>query len=137
MRAMSIFSREAGTSTRGCRARAALRIRVSMSAIGSVSIAAFLPARLDHAGNLAGQRPQPEADAAELELPQIAPRTPAEPAAVTHPHAEFRLLPHLGKLTGSRHRSSLAPQRQPEQPQQLAALLVGCRRRRQANVHPA
>src|SRR5713226_10226209 len=38
MRASSIFSFDAGTSTRACLARAALRMRVSMSAIGSVCI---------------------------------------------------------------------------------------------------
>src|SRR5579875_582655 len=38
MRAISIFSREAGTSAFGCRARIALRTLVSMSAVGSLSI---------------------------------------------------------------------------------------------------
>src|SRR5260221_10347671 len=40
------------------------------------------PARLNHAGNLAFQRELPEAQPAERELAQVAPRTPAAPAAV-------------------------------------------------------
>src|SRR5436190_18412716 len=36
MRAISTFNRDDGMSTRGCRDSVALRIRVSMSAIGSV-----------------------------------------------------------------------------------------------------
>src|SRR3954447_4737558 len=36
MRAISTFNRDEGMSTRGCRDSVALRIRVSMSAIGSV-----------------------------------------------------------------------------------------------------
>src|SRR2546428_3982674 len=42
MRAISSFSLEAGTSTFWCRARIALRIRVSMSATGSVNFIALL-----------------------------------------------------------------------------------------------
>src|SRR5215469_13716931 len=38
MRAISVFSFEAGTSTLGCLARIALRTRVSMSAMGSLVI---------------------------------------------------------------------------------------------------
>jgi len=42
----------------------------------------FLPARLGHAGNLAGECQIPETDATELEFPQISSRTAAAPAAV-------------------------------------------------------
>src|SRR6266542_5846464 len=42
MRAISSFSLEAGTSTFWCRARIALRIRVSMSATGSVNFIVLL-----------------------------------------------------------------------------------------------
>src|SRR5262245_6597205 len=38
MRAISVFSFDAGTSTLGCRAASALRKRVNISAIGSLNI---------------------------------------------------------------------------------------------------
>src|SRR3984893_16256905 len=79
-RAISILSLDAGNSTRACRALAALRMRVSMSEMGSVCI---LPTRLDHAGNLAAQRVTAETDAAHLELANVAARPPADAAAVS------------------------------------------------------
>src|SRR5688572_9262896 len=98
MRAISTFSLDEGMSTLGSLARTPLRIRVIMSATGSVmfiaSSPALLPARLDHAGNLPGQRQLAEADAAHLELPQIAARPPAAAAAVVLAHGE------LGRLLG-------------------------------------
>src|SRR6266568_4279079 len=42
MRAISVFRLEVGTSTFWCRARIALRIRVNMSATGSVNFIALL-----------------------------------------------------------------------------------------------
>src|SRR5580698_10717364 len=77
IRAISIFNLDAGTSTLGWRASAALRIRVSMSPIGSdvpivTSFATSpLPTRLDHDGNLTGQGELPETDPAYIELAQI------------------------------------------------------------------
>src|SRR5579871_2440131 len=88
IRAISIFTLEAGTSTLGWRAICALRMRVSISPMGSdVSMRPVLslPARLDHAGDFARQRQLPEADAAQIELAQIASRTAAAEAAVTMP----------------------------------------------------
>src|SRR5262249_10254737 len=93
MRAISIFSFEEGTSTLGSLARTPFRIRASMSATGSVMFignTSGLPARLDHAGHVARQRFLAEADAAELELPQVAPRTAARAAAVVLAHGELR-----------------------------------------------
>src|SRR5918911_776209 len=99
MRATSSFSFEAGMSTRECLAAMALRMRVSMSAIGSVITQtpdrvlgvgswvpvprpldpapktrnlSSLPARLDDAGDLPLQRQLAETDAAQLELAQVA-----------------------------------------------------------------
>src|SRR5215210_6619107 len=98
MRAISSFSFDAGMSTRECFARIALRILVSMSAIGSVITQLqkrvlgvgfwvlgwrlltntqhptpfSLPARLDDAGDLPLERQLAEADAAQLELAQVA-----------------------------------------------------------------
>src|SRR5438105_217710 len=101
-RAICSFRREAGISTAGRSMRLALRMRVSMSAIGSVIMAmidilagwvgsgvlptGFLDARDEAvAGHVA------EADAADAELPVHGPRPAADPAAV--PHAD-----HLARL---------------------------------------
>src|ERR1017187_4327357 len=88
MRAISVFSLEAGTSTLGWRALMALRTRVSMSAMGSLVILAlqrFLwvsPARLRDAGDLPVQRQLAEAQPADAELAQKSARPSAAPAAV-------------------------------------------------------
>src|ERR1700691_105152 len=88
MRAISVFSLEAGTSTLGCRARMALRTRVSMSAIGSLVIPALQlilwlsPARLCDAGNFPVQRQLAEAQPADAELAQKGARPSAAPATV-------------------------------------------------------
>src|SRR6476660_7858114 len=85
MRAISVFSLEAGTSTFGWRAWIALRTRVSMSAIGSLVIVLllpFLPASLGHTRNLAIQGELAEAEAANSELAQKRARPSTTPAAV-------------------------------------------------------
>src|ERR687891_109393 len=68
MRAISTFIRELGISARSCSAWLALRIRVSMSAIGSVSISSLLPGALGHARDHALVGELPQADPAEPEL---------------------------------------------------------------------
>src|SRR3954447_23471551 len=71
MPASASFSFEEGIRTVSCIATLALRIRVSMSAIGSVIVIAEpppSPARLRHAGQLAGVRHLPDADAAQPEV---------------------------------------------------------------------
>src|SRR6266545_8185550 len=96
---MFSFSREVGIVAVSCNALLALRIRVSMSAIGSVSIsqtsipisntirgkcAAFstaLPGALGHAGDHARVGELPQADPAEPELLEDRARTPAPVAA--------------------------------------------------------
>src|SRR5260370_440992 len=70
MRAISVFSRETGTSTRWCLAAAALRRRVRKSAMGSVCIV-LLPAGFHDAGDLALQRHTAKTDSAHLELADI------------------------------------------------------------------
>src|SRR3954466_345529 len=67
MRAISFFSFEDGISARSCSALLALRMRVSMSATGSVIIAAS-PRALGHAGDDPGVGELAQADAAEPEL---------------------------------------------------------------------
>src|SRR5205085_10180300 len=90
MRAISTFRREVGISACSCIALLALRMRVSMSATGSVSIARLLPARFGHAGDHALMRELPQADPAEAELAEDGARAPAAVAA--------RVVPHLATL---------------------------------------
>src|SRR5580765_3948039 len=113
MRAISSFSLEAGTSTFWCRARIALRIRVSISATGSVNFIRFaspqppvlsafsgepatarvpnhLPRRLRNPRNLPAQRQPTETQTAQPELAQERPRPPANLAAVVPPRRELR-----------------------------------------------
>src|SRR5262245_1283526 len=67
--------------------RWALRIRVSMSAIGSViGMGTPLPARLDQAGATTVKRDQPQLAARNPELAVDAARAPGERAAVPQPH---------------------------------------------------
>src|SRR5205085_1429336 len=73
-----------GISTAGRSMRLALRMRVSMSAIGSVIMAWVpfrSPARLAHAGDQAAAGHVPETDAADAELAVDGPRPPAQLAA--------------------------------------------------------
>src|SRR5438045_866626 len=99
MRAISAFNREVGMSTRVCLAVTALRIRVSMSAIGSVislnlcrpratgphsrrAVHQLLPAALGHPGHVAFERQLPETQTAERELPHVGARPAAQAAPV-------------------------------------------------------
>src|SRR4030095_3843125 len=126
MRAISTFSLEVGTSTRGSRARTPFRIRVISAAMGSVMFIGLpLPARLDHAGNVAGQRQLPEADAAHLKLPDVGPRPPAGAAAVVLAHRELGLPPGLGNERQLRH-----------YPYLLTGCGTACRGRRAAACSP-
>src|ERR687888_1151821 len=88
MRAISSFRREVGISTWSCIALFALRMRVSMSATGSVSIARLLPRALGHAGDHALVRELPQTDPAEAELAEDGARAPAAVAARVVPHLE-------------------------------------------------
>src|SRR5437773_9070236 len=80
-RAISTFILELGMVACSCSALLALRMRVSMSAIGSVSTVSLLPARLRHAGNRALVRQLAEADPAEAELAEDRTRAAAPVAA--------------------------------------------------------
>src|SRR5580658_3636393 len=82
---------EWGISARSWRASAALRIRVSISAIGSVIIGIPLdsPARLDHARDLAPEREHAQAHTAKLELPVVAASAAADLAAAAVTHREL------------------------------------------------
>src|SRR5580765_8111322 len=103
---MSPLIRDEGMSTRVCLAVTALRIRVSMSAIGSVialSKSVVLPGALRHAGDVALERQLAEAQAAQRELPHVSARTAAQVAAVAQANLEFRLLLFFGDLRCCSH----------------------------------
>src|SRR5512140_1923216 len=86
-RAISAFILEAGISTVLCRAVLPLRIRVSMSAMGSVidMVLASSPARLGQTGDDALVRDLAQTDAAEPELAIVGARTAATLTAVVLP----------------------------------------------------
>src|SRR5437762_9145148 len=112
--AIESFIFDAGMFTYSCFAVTALRIRVSMSAIGSVMFKACvssfsrahplqvlsgrtairdpaLPARLLHSGQLSAKRHLPVADPAQREITDVRPRPSAQLAAVLRPHTVLRL----------------------------------------------
>src|SRR5712692_7950101 len=88
--AIRTLSLEEGMSTFSCSARLPLRMRVSRSAIGSLLIGWPSPARLHDARNLALEGQLPEAEAAQLELPEVAPGPAAQLAAGVGPRRELR-----------------------------------------------
>src|SRR6478736_929857 len=91
MRAISTFNFEFGISARSCSALLALRMRVSMSATGSVSIVLFLlPGALGHARDDALVGELPQADTTEPELLEHGARTAATIAARVVAHLVLR-----------------------------------------------
>src|SRR6266508_1286542 len=74
-RAISSFTREVGMTALSCNALLALRMRASMSAIGSVSIGS--PRALVHPGDavLVGEIPQADPAQAELAVDRARPAT--------------------------------------------------------------
>src|SRR5262245_22027857 len=113
MRAISTLSFDDGMSTLGNFARTPFRIRVIMSATGSVMFIGFflwtprLPAGLDHSGDLPGQCILAEADAAQLELSEMAPRPTALAAPAVAADSELRCPLGLGNERQLRHFSPL------------------------------
>src|SRR5881394_2010346 len=83
MFASASFTFDEGMRTVSCMATLALRIRVSMSAMGSVIVIGGppSPARLRDAGQLAGMHQLPNANAAQSELAVHRSRPAAPPAA--------------------------------------------------------
>src|SRR5260370_42498670 len=103
MRAISVLIRDDGMSTRVCLAITPLRIRVSMSAIGSVMLTSKrprLPAALRDARDVSLERQLAEAETAERKLPHVGARAAAEAAAVAQPDLELRYLLLFGDLGG-------------------------------------
>src|SRR4051812_998258 len=90
MAARASFSLEDGIRISSWNATLPFRIRVSMSAMGSV-IDMALPTRLRHAGDLAGVHHLTEADAAQAELAVHRAGATAALATGVAPHLELRL----------------------------------------------
>src|SRR4051794_23156098 len=94
MPARASFSFEDGMRTVSCIATLPLRIRVSMSAMGSVMVIRLpppSPAGLRHARHLAGMDHLPKTDPAQPELTEDRARPTAAPAAGIGPHPELGL----------------------------------------------
>src|SRR5689334_13778085 len=84
---MARFTFDAGTFTLTFSVACALRMRVSMSAMGSLMLMfSLLPARLDHAGDLAAHRDLADLVAREAEFAECAAGTSRDGAAVAQPH---------------------------------------------------
>src|SRR5262249_62319575 len=114
------FSFDEGISARSCSALLALRMRVSMSATGSVSISGLLPGALRHAGDDALMGELAQADPAEPELLEDGARAAAlvAPAVV----ARLVLLRPVG-LGDQALLSHAAPRSRAESPGRAAAPL--------------
>src|SRR5579863_9064236 len=109
MRAISSFSLELGISTVSCSALFALRMRVSMSATGSVSIGSPLPGALGHARDDALMGELAQADTAEPELLVHGARAAAPVAAAVVAHLVLGRARRLGDHRFLGHRSLLRP----------------------------
>src|SRR5438034_11573863 len=84
---MACFTFDAGTSTLTFSVACALRMRVSMSAMGSLMLmSSLLPAGLDHAGDLPAHRDLADLVAREAELAERAARAAGHGAAVAQAH---------------------------------------------------
>src|SRR3954447_1931364 len=115
-------------------------MRLSMSAIGSVSIPCLLPARLRHARNHALVRQLAQADPAEAELLEHGARAPAAVAPRVIPHLELLRLLLLHNERLPRHLlipPVVAAERQAESLQQRTSVFVGLGGSRDRHVEPA
>src|SRR3982750_343897 len=84
---MARFTFDAGTWTLTFSVACALRMRVNMSAMGSLMlISCLLPARLDHSGNLAAHGDLADLVPREAELAESAAGAARHGAAVAKPH---------------------------------------------------
>src|SRR2546423_13297025 len=113
--AMLSFIFECGMSTLAWRRLIALRMRVNISAIGSVILMAqrSLPARLHNARQLAPQRPFAQADTAQAKFAIHGPWAPTNLAAVMLLYLELRRPFRFGDLGFLSHYSSLRSSYQP------------------------
>src|SRR5262245_57542868 len=132
--AIRTLSLEDGMSTFSCSARLALRMRVRRSAIGSLRMA--LPARLHDARDLTLERQLAEAKPAQLELPEVAARPPAQLAPVIGARLELRLTLRLHDERGLGH-AELLPERHAQVREEHLGVLVRARRGNDVDVHAA
>src|SRR5271170_5410593 len=139
MRAISVLSFDAGTSTRWCLAAVALRMRVRKSAMGSVCIVllVLLPAGFHDAGNFSLERHAAETDAAHLELANVSASAAAHTAAVAHANLKLGLLERFGDFCGACHLlcCSFFAKRKAQALEELAAFIIGARGGGQGDVH--
>src|SRR5580692_1978178 len=100
---MATLRREDGIATEVFSAVCALRMRVSISAIGSVMlIGSLLPACLGQAGNFAAHRNVAQLVAAQAEFAVRAARTPGQLASVAQPR-RAGIARQLLQLVARRH----------------------------------
>src|SRR4051812_28054665 len=134
-RASSRLIFDEGIETFAFRAVMALRMRVNISAIGSV-MDVPLPARLDDARDVTTERELTEAHTAQPELAHERPRTAAQRAPVALLH--FVLLLRAGHLVDRKllrkTRHDLAPERHTERLQERPGVFVGASRRHDGDV---
>src|SRR5437764_250828 len=139
IRAISTLSFDEGSSTRSWCDWIPLRIRVNISATGSVIDileSSVLPACFGHAGDVTAERELPKTDPAKLKLAQVATWAPADLAAILRPGHELGLALRLDDHRRFCHLvSSLSPEGHPELAQQKARLLVVLRRSDDGDVH--
>src|SRR6266849_1370110 len=135
--AISTLSFEAGISTRSWCDWMPLRMRVNISAIGSVIvIRELLPACLRDTRDVSAEREMPEANPAKLKLAQIAARPTALFAAILLAGHELRLPLRFDDHCRSCHVSPLPlPERHSQFPKEEASLLVVFRGRDDGDVH--
>src|SRR3954451_4868494 len=139
-RAISTFIFDEGIFTDSCNALFALRMRLSMSAIGSVSIPCLLPARLRHTRNHALVRQLAQADPAEAELLEHGARAPAAVAPRVIPHLELLrllLLHHERLPCHLLIPPVVAAERQAESLQQRTSVFVGLGGSRDRHIETA
>src|SRR5689334_15112194 len=124
MRAISSFCLDTGMRVTSASAVLALRMRVSMSAMGSFVIPSPLPARLRHARDHARMGEIAQADAAQPELAVHGPWPAALLAARVVAGLVLRRPGGLDPERCLRHSLAL-PERHAELSQELACLVVG------------
>src|SRR3981189_1510220 len=129
MAARDSFSLEPGIFTVSKWAMLAFRMRVSMSAMGSVIVIGRLlpsPAGLGHAGNLAGMHHHPQTDPAQAELAVDGLRAATPTAAGVPAYLELRCALLLLDQSLLRHGLLvLLSERETESSQECPALVVG------------
>src|SRR6516165_4889230 len=140
MRASASFNFDDGIATSSWNATFAFRMRVSMSAIGSVIVTAKSlpsPRALCHARDLPGVRHLPQADPTEPEVAIHRTGATAPAAPGVRAHLEFRFALRLENQSFLRHQLPLAvtAEREAERRQERTPLVVGIGGGHDRHVH--